>query len=264
MTSTRPLALVTGASSGIGLELAAEFAGHGYDVVMAAEDAAIEEAAEQVRRPGVEVRAVQVDLRTPEGVERLYSAATEDERPLDAVALNAGVGRGGDFAETDLDDELDIIALNVRSTVHLAKLALGDMVRRDTGGLLFTSSVASMMPGTGQAVYHASKSFVQSFAEALRAEVRDTGVTVTALMPGPTDTDFFRRAGLLETPIGRGPKEDPARVARQGVEALLQDKQKVVGGSLGSRAMATVAHVLPDSVKATASRVMSAALPHRS
>ncbi|WP_063034714.1 SDR family NAD(P)-dependent oxidoreductase [Nocardia grenadensis] len=263
MTTTHPLALVTGASSGIGLELATVFAERGYDVVMAAEDVEIEVAAETVRRPGIEVWAVQADLRTPEGVEQVYSAATQDERPLDAVALNAGVGRSGNFAETDLDDELDLIALNVRSTVHLAKLTLGDMVRRDTGGLLFTSSVAAMMPGAGQAVYHASKSFIQSFAEALREEVHDTGVTVTALMPGPTDTDFFRRAGLLETPMGRGPKEDPARVARQGVDALLQDKQKVVGGSLRTRAMATVAHVLPDSVKVTASRVMNAALPHR-
>ncbi|WP_040792261.1 SDR family NAD(P)-dependent oxidoreductase [Nocardia paucivorans] len=264
MTDTRPLALVTGASRGIGRELAEAFVERGFDVVMAAEDAAIEEAADSVRRPGVEVRAVQVDLRTPEGVEQLYSAATEDERPLDAVALNAGVGRGGAFTETDLDDELDIIALNVRSTVHLTKLVLGDMVRRDAGGLLFTSSVAAMMPGARQAVYHASKSFVQSFAEALRAEVRETGVNITALMPGPTDTDFFRRAGVLHTPVGRGPKEDPARVARQGVDALLKDKQKVVGGSLGTRAMSTVAHVLPDSVKAGASRVMAAALPHRS
>ena len=112
-------------------------------------------------------------------------------------------------------------------------------------------------------MYHASKSFIQSFAEALREETRDTGVTVTALLPGPTDTDFFRRAGLLETAIGRAPKEDPARVARQGVEALLQDKQKVVGGSVGTRAMATVTRVLPDAVKVTASRVMNAAVPHR-
>ena len=263
MTETRPLALVTGASSGIGLELARAFAERDYDVVMVAEDAAIETAAETVRRPGIEVRAVTADLRTPDGVHSAYSAATEDERPLDAVALNAGVGRAGNFADTDLDDELDLIALNVRSTVHLAKLTLGDMVRRDSGGLLFTSSIAAMMPGAGQAVYHASKSFIQSFAEALREETRDTGVTVTALLPGPTDTDFFRRAGLLETAIGRAPKEDPARVARQGVEALLQDKQKVVGGSVGTRAMATVTRVLPDAVKVTASRVMNAAVPHR-
>ncbi|MBF6260324.1 SDR family NAD(P)-dependent oxidoreductase [Nocardia farcinica] len=264
MTTTHPLALVTGASRGIGYELAREFADRGYDVVMAAEDTAIEAAADRIRRPGHEVRAVQVDLRTSEGVERLYSAATEDERPLDAVALNAGVGRGGAFTETDLADELSIVDLNVRSTVHLAKLVLGDMVRRDAGGLLFTSSVASMMPGARQAVYNASKAFVQSFAEALREEVRDTGVTVTALMPGPTDTDFFRRAGLLDTPVGRGPKEDPAKVARQGIEALLADKQKVIGGSLPTRAIATVTQVLPDSVKATANRLMSAALPHRS
>lgn len=263
MNRTRPLALVTGASRGIGLEIARQFAGHGYDLVLAAEDAAIEDAAAELGTDGREVRAVQVDLRTDDGVRQLYSAATEGERPLDAVAINAGVGIGGDFADTDLDAELDIIALNVRSTVHLAKLVLGDMVRRDSGKILFTSSVLSMMPGARQAVYAASKSFVQSFAQALRNEVHDTGVTVTALMPGPTDTDFFRRAGMLDTVLGRGPKEDPALVARQGVDALLRDKQKVVGGSIGSKAMATLDHVLPDGVKATANRVMSAALPSR-
>ncbi|WP_062992713.1 SDR family NAD(P)-dependent oxidoreductase [Nocardia anaemiae] len=263
MTDTRPLALVTGASSGIGLELAKQFAERDYDVVIAAEDTAIEIAADIVRRPGVQVRAVQVDLRTYEGVRQLYSAATEGERPLDVVALNAGVGRGGAFADTDLDDEFAIIDLNVRSTVHLAKLVLGDMVRRDTGGLLFTSSIASLMPGARQAVYNASKSFVQSFAEALREEVRDTGVTVTALMPGPTDTDFFRRAKMLGTAIGRGPKDDPADVARQGVDALLSDKQKVAAASMRTKAMATVGHILPDSVKAVANRVMSTPLPHR-
>ncbi|UGT63490.1 SDR family NAD(P)-dependent oxidoreductase [Nocardia asteroides] len=263
MNSTRPLALVTGASRGIGLEIARQLADRGYDLVLAAEDAAIEDAVAELRRDDRDVRAVQVDLRTADGVQRLYSAATEDERPLDVVALNAGIGLGGDFVGTDLDVEFDIIALNVRSTVHLAKLVLGDMVRRDSGRLLFTSSVASMMPGARQAVYNASKSFVQSFAEALRSEVHDTGVSVTSLMPGPTDTDFFRRAGLLGTVIGRGPKEDPALVARQGVDALLRDDQKVIGGSFGTKAMATLEHVLPDAVKATANRVMSAALPSR-
>ncbi|MEV0029823.1 SDR family NAD(P)-dependent oxidoreductase [Nocardia sp. NPDC050793] len=264
MTWTRPLALVTGASSGIGLELAKQFVAHGYDVVMAAEDAAVETAADQVRQPGVEVRAVQVDLRTAKGVERLYSAATEDERPLDAVALNAGVGRGGDFVATDLDDDFDMIARNVRSTVHLAKLVLGDMVRRDTGKLLFTSSIAATMPGARQAVYNASKSFVQSLAEALREEVRGTGVTVTVLMPGPTDTDFFRWAKMLETVIGKGPEDDPADVARQGVDALLRGDQKVAAGSLGTKLLTTINHVLPDSVKAAANRVAAAApLPHR-
>ncbi|WP_433680358.1 SDR family NAD(P)-dependent oxidoreductase [Nocardia sp. CA-119907] len=263
MTDTRPLALVTGASSGIGLELAKQFVEHDYDVVIAAEDTAIEIAADLLRRPGVQVRAVQVDLRTFDGVRQLYSAATEDERPLDAVALNAGIGRGGSFADTDLDAEFDIIDLNVRSTVHLAKLVLGDMVRRDTGRLLFTSAVTSLMPGARQAVYNASTSFVQSFAEALREEVRDTGVTVTALMPGPTDTDFFRRAKMLGTAFGRGPKDDPADVARQGIDALLGDKKKVAAASLRTKATVTVGHILPDSVKAIANRVMSAPLPHR-
>ncbi|WP_159840454.1 SDR family NAD(P)-dependent oxidoreductase [Nocardia sp. CY41] len=254
----RPLALVTGASSGIGFELARQFIEHGYDVVIAAEDDAIETAAASLHHPQHEVRPVQVDLRTADGVEQLYRAATENDRKPDAVALNAGVGRGGAFAETDLGDELAVIDLNVRSTVHLAKLVVCDMVARNDGKLLFTSSIAATMPGARQAVYNASKSFIQSFAKALREELRDTDVTVTALMPGPTDTDFFRRAGMLGTRIGHLPKDDPADVARQGVEALLGDRQQIFAASLLTKAFGLADHVLPDAVKAKANRIISA------
>ncbi|MGK8523918.1 SDR family NAD(P)-dependent oxidoreductase [Nocardia asteroides] len=254
----RPLALVTGASSGIGFELARQFIEHGYDVVMAAEDDAIKTAAASLLDPRFEVRPVQVDLRTADGVEQLYRAATENGRHPSAVAFNAGVGRGGTFADTDFDDELAIIDLNIRSTVHLAKLVLPGMLDRNDGKLLFTSSVAATMPGARQAVYNASKSFVQSFAEALREELRDTEVTVTALLPGPTDTDFFRRAGMLGTRVGRAPKDDPAEVARQGVEALLRGRQQVFAASLLSKAFGLVNHVLPDAVKAKANRILSA------
>jgi len=153
-------------------------------------------------------------------------------------------------ASTGIGLELEIIDLNVRSTVHLAKHVVGDMVARDEGRVLFTSSIASTMPGSFQAVYNASKSFDQSFALALRNELKDTGVTVTSLMPGPTDTEFFERAGMEETPIGEGPKDDPADVARQGFEALMAGKERVVSAGVKTKAQATAAKVLPDSVKA--------------
>ncbi|MFF3228330.1 SDR family NAD(P)-dependent oxidoreductase [Nocardia suismassiliense] len=257
MTETRPLALVTGASSGIGFEIAKQLHARGCDLVIAAEDKAIESAAAAIGPGATEVRAVQVDLCTADGVERLYSAVTEDGRGLDVAVLNAGVGRGGLFIETTLGDELDIVDLNVRSTVHLTKLLARDMAKRGAGKLLFTASIAATMPGPRQAVYNASKSFVLSFAEALREELRPSGITVTALLPGPTDTDFFRRAKLLATRIGQGPKDDPADVARQGVEALFDNQRKVFAASLAVKAAGLINTVLPDPVKAKLNQVMS-------
>jgi short-subunit dehydrogenase len=249
MTEPRPLALVTGASSGIGLELARQFAGHGFDLVVNAEDAELTTAAEQLRAAGTTVQAVQADLRSAEGAQAVYDAVTATGRPLAAAALNAGVGKGGPFVENPLEDELAIIDLNVRSTVVLAKSVVRDMAARGEGRVLFTSSVASTMPGPYQAVYNASKSFVQSFAEALATELRDTGVTVTSLMPGPTDTEFFERGDLMDTKLGQGPKDDPAQVAKQGFEALMMGETKVLGGSVMSKAQAVVNSVLPDRLK---------------
>jgi short-subunit dehydrogenase len=131
------------------------------------------------------------------------------------------------------------------------------MARRGAGRVLFTSSIASTMPGSYQAVYNASKSFVQSFAEAVRNELKDTGVTVTSLMPGPTDTDFFARAEMEDTKVGAGPKDDPAEVAKQGFEALMKGDDHVVAGSLRNRAQAVAAKVLPDTVKAELHRRMA-------
>jgi short-subunit dehydrogenase len=253
----RPLALVTGASSGIGFELAQQFAAHGYDLVVAAEDDGIGRAADALSGDGVAVEPVQVDLRTSEGVDNLYRSATAGGRYLDAAALNAGVGRGGRFVDTELSDDLDIVDLNVRSTVHLAKLVLRDMAERRDGKVLFTSSIASTMPGSYQPVYNASKSFVQSFAEALRDELRDTAITVTSLMPGPTDTNFFTRAKMVDSLMGKGPKDDPAQVARQGFEALMRGDRKVVAGSILTKVMGAANHVLPDQVKAVGNRVLS-------
>src|SRR4051812_29154914 len=198
---TRNLALVTGASSGIGLELAKQFAENDFDLIIAAEDDELAGAASELERLGARVEAIRVDLATPDGVEELARHVSGAGRRVEAAALNAGVGSGGSFAETPLEDELRLVDLNVRSTVHLAKYLVRDMQHRGHGRLLFTSSIASTMPGPFQAVYNASKSFVQSFALALRNELKDTDITVTSLMPGPTDTEFFERAEMLDTKV---------------------------------------------------------------
>jgi uncharacterized protein len=164
------------------------------------------------------------------------------------------------FLKSELSDDLSVVDLNVRSTVHLAKLVLRDMANYGQGKVLFTSSVASMMPGSYQPVYNASKSFVQSFAEALRDELRDTSITVTALMPGVTDTNFFRRAKMDDTLAGKMPKDDPARVAQRGFEALMRGDQKVVASSLMSKTLGTALRLLPDSAKAVVNRAISVPL----
>ena len=251
----RPFALVTGASSGIGLELARQLAGRGHDLLVTAEDDRVETVAEELRALGAEVATFVADLRTGTGVESLYAAAVAQGRPLAVVALNAGVGRGGAFVDNALEDELDVIRLNVLGTVHLAKLVLDDMVLANAGRLLITSSIASTMPGPFQSVYNASKSFVQSFAEALQSELAETEVTITSLMPGPTDTPFWERAGVEDTALGQGPLDDPAAVARQGLEALMAGKAKVAASSPQTKATALAAAVLPDKVKALLHRV---------
>lgn len=252
-------AVVTGASSGIGFELAKQFAEHGYDLLIVAEDDGIDQAAADLRRDGRnQITAVRADLATYEGVEQVYAAVLETGRGVDALALNAGRGIGGDFTRgTELADELNVIDVNVTSTVHLAKRLLPDMVARDAGAVLFTSSVASMMPGTYQAVYNASKSFVQSFAEALREELEDTAVSITALMPGPTDTDFFHRAEMDDTRVGAGAKDDPALVAKQGFEALMKGREKVVAGSVKTKVQGAASKVMPDAAKARMHRRMA-------
>jgi uncharacterized protein len=188
------LAVVTGASSGIGRELARELAANGFDVIVAAEDRELATAADDLAGNGTTIQAVWADLATPEGAEQLVAAITAAGRPVGALALNAGVGNGGAFIDIPLEDEQRLIGLNVGSTVHLAKRIVPGMVRRGAGRVLFTSSIASQMPGPYYATYAASKAFIQSFAHALRYELKDTGVTVTALLPGPTDTEFFDRS----------------------------------------------------------------------
>lgn len=247
-STTRPLAVVTGASNGIGYELAKQFAQHGFDLVVTSTGPSIDEAAQAFKAFSTQVETVQADLATYEGVETLYSKIKETGRPVDAIAINAGVGVGGEFAhQTDLKDELNLINLNVVSSVHLAKRVVRDMADRGKGRILFTSSIAALMPGPFEAVYAASKAFVHSFAEGLRNELKDTGVTVTSLMPGPTNTGFFQRADMENTNVGAGSKDDPALVAKQGFEALMEGKDSIVAGSLMTRIQGNVSKVLPDT-----------------
>lgn len=253
-TASRPLALVTGASSGIGRELAAQFLGNGFDAVIVAEDDQIVAAGDELATLGGHVFAEQVDLADRDGVDRLYEALDALGRPIDAAAINAGVGVGGPFLDNDLERERRLIDLNVMSSVVLAKHLVVDMVARGQGRILFTSSVAARMPTPFQAVYAASKAFVQSFGQALRNELRDTGVTVTTLLPGPTDTEFFERADLLDTRIGQMDKDDPARVAEQGFRALMDGEGNVMGGSPSSQAMGLGGNLTPDAVAAAANR----------
>jgi uncharacterized protein len=256
--STRPLALVTGASSGIGLELARQFAENGFDLVVVAEDEELEPAAVQLRALGAAVSPVRADLTRRPDVERVVAAVRGAGRPLDAAALNAGVGIGGRFVETDLDRELEIVDLNCASTVALAKPVLQDMVRRGEGRVLFTSSVASQAPEPFQAVYAASKAFVQSFALGVREELTDSGVTVTALLPGPTDTEFFDRGDLTDTKLGASDsKDDPALVARQGFEGLMKGEASVFAGSLSSKVMGKASALLPDALAGKAHKPMT-------
>jgi short-subunit dehydrogenase len=173
---------------------------------------------------------------------------------VSAAALNAGVGQGGAFVDTDLANDLKIIDVNVTSTVHLTKRLLKGMVARDDGKLLITSSIASTIPGSFQAVYNASKSFLQSFIEALQNELRGTNVTITSLMPGPTDTNFFHRAGMDDTRVGRAQKDDPAQVAKHGFDALMNGEDKIIAGSAKTKAQGIASKVLPDSLKAAAHR----------
>jgi short-subunit dehydrogenase len=259
------LAVVTGASSGIGLELARLFAADGYDLVVVADEPEIVNVAAELSATGVHAEAVRCDLRNADDVQSLYDTINDRGRVPQAIAFNAGIGRAGRFVDGDLRRELDIIDVNVRSTVHLAMLILRDMANRDVGRALFTSSIVAMMPGSYQTMYNASKAFIQSFAEGLHDEFRGSGVSVTALMPGPTDTEFFRRAGMLNTPLGRLPfKDDPAETAKQGYEAMMRGKQKVVASSLTTKVTGLVGRVLPDSVKARANRLIVTPLDNRS
>jgi len=258
MSNARQFAVVTGASSGIGRELAKQFAQNGFALLITSTGPDIAEAAREIEGLGAHVQTTVADLATYDGVESLYRAIQGAGRPVDAIAINAGVGVGGDFTrQTDLQDELNLIQLNIAGTVHLAKRVLPGMVTRGAGRVLFTSSIAALMPGAFAAVYNASKAFVQSFSEALRNEVKDTGVTITALQPGPTETNFFHEADMDDTTVGKSKKDDPAEVAKQGFEALMAGKDHVIAGSLMAKMQGRMAKIMPDTATAQMHRGMA-------
>ncbi len=231
-SSTRPLALVTGASSGIGYEIARALARREHDLVIAAEDTArLARAAHAIAAefPDAVVAAIAADLSHADGPQHLYAEVARLQRPVEVLVNNAGVGVWGPFADgTNLNKELAMVQLNAASPVQLTKKILPGMMARRRGRLLFTSSIAAITATPLAAVYGATKSFVFSFAEGLRDELRGSGVTVTALMPGATDTNWFQRAGAAATRTAQGTLADPREVAEAGVEAMLRGDDHVV------------------------------------
>ena len=244
-------ALVTGASSGIGYGLAKELINRGYSVIVASEGDRLPRAAQDFRAAGGTVKEVQADLATYEGVEQLWREVEALGEPLDVACINAGVGVGGLFAETDLDAELNMIDLNCTHMVHLAKRVVQQMTRTGSGKILFTASIAGEMVAPRQAVYAATKAFDLSFAHSLRYELRDTNITVTALQPGATDTDFFHRAGMDNTQVGQEGKSEsqPEDVARQGIEALMAGKDHVYAASMKTKVEGSMLNLVPGAVK---------------
>jgi len=227
-SDSRPLAVVTGASSGIGYELAKCCARDGFDLLIAADESAIETAAADLRALGVRVDAVEADLATIEGVDKLC-AATQG-RPVAALLANAGRGLGRGFLDQDFAQVRRVVDTNITGTIYLLQKVGRDMRERREGRILITGSIAGFMPGTFQAVYNGTKAFLDSFSFALRHELKDTGVTVTCLMPGATETDFFERADMMDTKIGSTKKDDAADVAATGFKAMMQGQGDVVSG----------------------------------
>jgi short-subunit dehydrogenase len=243
---SHPLAVVTGASSGIGYALAKVFAKNGYNLIVCSDHADIADAGNAFRAHGTLVETVQADLATEAGVEKLYAKIRAAGQPLDAAVMNAGVGIYGDFKDADMAEVLNLVNLNLISPLRLTRKILPDFVARGEGKILYTSSIAAEMPGPHYAVYAASKSFLQSFAEAIRNEVKDRGVVVTSLQPGATDTNFFVRAGMEDTKVGQAKKDDPAEVAEQGFAALMAGKDHVVAGSFKNKVQAAAAKFMSD------------------
>lgn len=253
-TNTRSFAVVTGASSGIGYELAKLCAQNGFDLLIAADQPEINQAAQDFRTLGVMVDAIQVDLATIEGVDKLY-AATKG-RPVEALLANAGHGLGHGFLDQDFEQIQHVINTNITGTLHLIHHVGKDMRARGQGRILITGSIAGYMPGTYQAVYNGTKAFIDSFAVALKHELQDTNVTVTCLMPGATETEFFERADMLDTKVGQQKKDDPADVAKTGFDAMMKGETDVVSG-FKNKVQTTIANVTPADMLAEQHRKMA-------
>ena len=255
MTSnTRPFAIVTGASTGIGYELARCCAENGFDLLIAADQPEVNQAAQDFRALGVTVEAVEADLATLEGVDKLCAAT--NGRPVDALLANAGHGLGHGFLDQDFDEARHVIDTNITGTIYLIQKVGRDMRARGQGRILITGSIAGFMPGSFQAVYNGTKAFIDSFSFALRNELKDTGVTVTCLMPGATETEFFERADMLDTKVGQQEKDDPADVARAGFEAMMNGEGDVVTG-WKNKVQSAVANVTPAGMLAEQHRKLA-------
>lgn len=245
--------LITGATSGIGYELAKLFAADGYNlVIVARNESDLQQKTNEFKQQyGVNVTPISKDLFYPGNAFELYDEVNATGMQIDILVNDAGQGHYGEFAETDIQKDIDIINLNIASLVILTKQFLKDMIGRGNGKILNLSSVASKTPGPWQSVYHGTKAFVQSFTEAVRAEVKDKGIVVTALLPGATDTDFFNKAGMQDAKIVKeGKLDDAAKVAKDGFDALMNDDDMVVSGAK-NKMQTTMAAVTPDSILAS-------------
>jgi short-subunit dehydrogenase len=250
----RGLAVVTGASSGIGYELARCCAEADLDLLIAADQPEIAQAAATLRKGGATVEPLEIDLATTEGVDRLYTALRG--RVPAVLMANAGHGLGKGFLDQNFDEVRHVIDTNITGTIYLIQRVARDMRSRGSGRILITGSIAGFMPGTYQAVYNGTKAFIDSFAFALRAELKDTGVTVTCLMPGPTETDFFARADLLDTKVGQSQKDDPVDVAQAGFQAMMRGDGDVVSG-WKNKLQAALANIMPAGALAEQHRKMA-------
>jgi short-subunit dehydrogenase len=252
-TTSRTTALITGASSGIGRELAKVFAEHGHDLVLVARSGdALRELSQELARsaPSVSVTVIEKDLFRPSAAREIYDDVKAAGITVNYLVNDAGQGVYGKFAETSLEEELAIIQLNVNSLVVLTKLFLRDMLARDEGRILQLASMVSKHPAPWSAIYGGTKAFVYNFTQALVQELEGSKVTVTALRPGGTDTDFFRKEDGEEARIVQDGKLGPAdKVARDGYEALMAGRNAVVSG-LQNKVMDKVSQLLPDTIAA--------------
>jgi short-subunit dehydrogenase len=244
-------ALITGGSSGIGYELAKLFAADGYHLVIVArtEKDLQQKAAELSNQYGVKVTPIATDLFRPEAAFELYEKVKAQGIEVNVLVNDAGQGQFGLFVEQDLQRLLEIIQLNVVSFTALTHLFLKDMVGRNEGKILQLASIASQLPGPYQAVYHGTKAYVLSFTEALISELKDTNVSLTALQPGATDTDFFNKAEMQDSKILDSKLSDPAKVAKDGYEALMSGDDKIISG-LKNKVMVGMSNVLPERMVA--------------
>jgi short-subunit dehydrogenase len=251
----RPLAIVTGASSGIGYELAKCAVEQGFDLVIAADRPELDVVAQELRDMGASVDAVVSDLATPEGIAELIGAVRS--RPVEALLANAGHGLGDAFLDQDFDEIRHVIDTNITGTLDLVQQVGRGMRTRGKGRILLTGSIAGFIPGTFSAVYNGTKAFIDSFSFALRAELKDSGVTVTCLMPGATETEFFARADMLDTAVGQGKKDDAADVARIGFKAMKNGEGDVVSG-WHNKLQSAIANITPASILAEQHRKKAA------